>query len=252
MAGAQRARRAGAGPERKSASRQLPAGRMPFPAARACASPGRAPAAAEFGWIQQGCRVCGRCRGEAVAIPIALIGKDHERACRRRDAATGSSPAAAIDRRDPAAQLLERPDEKDLMAKRQAEEADRGEDEDHTGQVKERLEKDRDRRPDVAAAADGRAGREPGSEPVDEAGAHDQGEHEADGRAEAIGHGASADQKDVDDGEPQHQEPRRPAETDEQNMGEERADGAARIGGGLIGGIGAPARGIGRVVSRRG
>ena len=117
------------------------------------------------------------------------------------------------------------------MAKRQAEKADRGEDEDHTGQVEERLEEDRDRRSDVAAGADGRAGREPWSEPVDEAGAHDQGEHEADGRAEPVGHRPSADQKDIDDGEPQHQEPRRPAEADEQNVGEEGADGAARIGG---------------------
>ena len=57
------------------------------------------------------------------------------------------------------------------------------------------------------------------------------------------------DQEDVDDRQPQQQQPRRPAETDEQNVGEERADGAAGIGGGLIEGIGTPARGIGGVVS---
>ena len=78
--------------------------------------------------------------------------------------------AADAIERDPAAQLLERPDEEHVVTECQAEESDRGENEDHAGQMEVRFEENRDHRPDVTAGADRRAGPESGRELVDEAG----------------------------------------------------------------------------------
>ena len=148
----------------------------------------------------------------------------------------------------PAAQLLARPDEQHLMTQREAEKPDRGENEDHTGEMHVRLKEDGDSRPDITAGAYGRAGRQSWSEPVDEACTCEEGDHETNCRPEAVGHRSSSDQEDVDDSQPQQKQPRAPAETDEEDVGAERTDRAAGVGRRVIERVSAPAGGIGRVV----
>ena len=70
--------------------------------------------------------------------------------------------------------------------------ARRGENQDHAGGAEVGLEKDRDRAPDVAAAADRRAGLKRGRELVDEAGGHDEHEHETERGPEPVGDGPAA------------------------------------------------------------
>src|SRR6516165_10149562 len=106
--------------------------------------------------------MCALCRRETVAISIAGI-RDDQRATGRVMGERSCAPAPPPIQ-NPAAKLVERPDEEDLMAERQSEQSHRGKDEDHAGEVEERFEKDRERCADISATAYRGAGGEAGSE----------------------------------------------------------------------------------------
>ena len=109
-----------------------------------------------------------------------------------------------------------------------------------------------DQGPDVAAAADRRAGHERRCDFVNETGGDDEDEPKADRRPELVGDRTPGGHEEIDDGEAQEQQPRRPAQRDEQDVGEHGPDRSAGIRRRLIDRLGAMARGIGRDRSRPG
>ena len=163
--------------------------------------PRRSAAAATTGDRRLDARHRGRRAGRRSGIgPVAGSASDQTSARRRAwPAAVAGAPPPSRRRIQPR-DLLDRPDEEDVVAERQAEEPGRGQDQDHAGGAELAFEEDRDQRPDVAAAADRRARLEPRRELVDQPGGHGQrpARSPSDG-AEPVGDRPAADQEQVDD-----------------------------------------------------